>query len=94
MPTHETVDQRLHYVYQEGRTVFKHAVMDMSDAVELVAKRNNLTKDDIAWIIPHQANVRIESAVARRIGVEENHIIGTLRQQPICPLDMGVELVS
>ena len=44
MPSHETVDQRLHFVYQEGRAVFKHAVTDMSDAVELVAKRNNLTK--------------------------------------------------
>lgn len=75
MPTHETVDQRLHFVYQEGRAVFKHAVTDMSDAVELIAKRNNLTKDDIAWVVPHQANVRIESAVARRIGVEEDHVV-------------------
>ena len=75
MPSHETVDQRLHFVYQESRTVFKHAVTNMSNAVELVAKRNNLTKDDIAWVVPHQANVRIESAVARRIGVEEDHVM-------------------
>lgn len=75
MPSHETVDQRLHFVYQEGRTVFKHAVTNMSNAVELVAKRNNLTNDDIAWVVPHQANVRIESAVARRIGVEEDHVM-------------------
>lgn len=75
MPTHETVDNRLHYVFQDGRPVFKHAVTKMSNAVELIAKRNNLTKDDIAWIVPHQANVRIESAVARRIGVEEDHVM-------------------
>ena len=75
MPSHETVDQRLHFVYQEGRNVFKHAVTNMSNAVETVAKRNNLTKDDIAWIVPHQANVRIESAVARRIDVDEEHVM-------------------
>ncbi|MCM1313437.1 MAG: ketoacyl-ACP synthase III [Bacteroides sp.] len=75
MPSHETVDKRMHFVYQEGRTVFKHAVTKMSDAVETVAKRNNLTKEDIAWIVPHQANVRIETAVARRIGVDESHVM-------------------
>ncbi|MBO5025352.1 MAG: ketoacyl-ACP synthase III [Bacteroidaceae bacterium] len=75
MPSHETVDKRMHFVYQEGRTVFKHAVTKMSDAVETIAKRNNLTKEDIAWIVPHQANVRIETAVARRIGVDESHVM-------------------
>ena len=75
MPTHETVDKRLHYVYQEGRAVFKHAVTDMSDAVQTIAARNNLTKDNIAWVVPHQANVRIESAVARRIGVDTDHVM-------------------
>ncbi len=73
--THETVDARQHFVYQEGRTVFKYAVTNMSDAVEIIAKRNNLTKDDIAWIVPHQANVRIETAVARRIGVTEDKVM-------------------
>ena len=47
----------------------------MSNAVSTIAQRNNLTKDDIAWVVPHQANVRIESAVARRIGVEEDHVM-------------------
>ena len=55
--------------------MFKYAVTNMSDAVETIAKRNNLTKDDIVWIVPHQANVRIESAVARRIGVDEDHVM-------------------
>lgn len=75
MPTHETVDNREHFVYQEGRKVFKHAVANMSDAVEEIAKRNGLSKDNIAWIVPHQANLRIETAVARRIGVEEDHVM-------------------
>lgn len=75
MPTHETVDARQHFVFQDGRPVFKHAVTKMSDAVETIARRNNLTKDDIAWVVPHQANIRIESAVARRIGVEEDHVM-------------------
>ena len=75
MPSHETVDQRLHFVYLEGRAVFKHAVTNMSDAVETIAKRNGLDKNNVAWIVPHQANVRIESAVARRIGVSEDHVM-------------------
>ena len=75
MPSHETVDNREHYVYQEGRTVFKHAVTKMSDAVETITKRNNLTSNDIAWLVPHQANVRIESAVARRIGLDESQVM-------------------
>ena len=75
MPSHETVDERLHFVYQEGRAVFKHAVTDMSDAVVTIAQRNGLNKDNVTWIVPHQANVRIESAVARRIGVSEDHVM-------------------
>jgi len=75
VPSHETVDKRLHYIYQEGRTVFKYAVTNMSDAVEIIAKRNNLTVDNIAWIVPHQANVRIETAVARRINVPEEKVM-------------------
>ncbi|MCR5313075.1 MAG: ketoacyl-ACP synthase III [Bacteroidaceae bacterium] len=75
MPSHETVDNREHYVYQEGRTVFKHAVTNMSDAVETIAKRNNLSKDNITWLIPHQANVRIEASVARRLGLSEEQVM-------------------
>ncbi len=75
MPSHETVDAREHFVYQEGRAVFKHAVTKMSDAVEIIAKRNGLTKENITWLIPHQANVRIESAVARRLGLDESQVM-------------------
>ncbi len=75
MPSFRTVEERLHYVYQEGRPVFKHAVTKMSDAVELVAKRNNLSNDNITWLVPHQANVRIEQAVARRLGLSEEQVM-------------------
>lgn len=75
MPTHHTVDERLHFVYQEGRAVFKHAVTKMSDAVETIAKRNGLSKENINWLVPHQANIRIESAVARRIGLDESQVM-------------------
>ncbi len=75
MPTHETVDNHEHVVYQEGRPVFKHAVTKMSDAVETIMKRNNLAPADVTWLVPHQANIRIESAVARRVGLNENQVM-------------------
>ncbi len=75
MPTYRTVEERLHYVYQEGRTVFKHAVTKMSDAVETIARRNGLDNDKINWLVPHQANVRIESAVASRLGLDEKQVM-------------------
>src|SRR5690349_21353286 len=55
-PTHETVDKRLHYVYQEGSAVFKFAVTNMADIAAQVATRNNLTAETITWLVPHQAN--------------------------------------
>lgn len=64
--SHFTVDHRLHYLYQEGRNVFRYAVTDMSDAILEVMKRNNLSSDDIDWVVPHEANLRIIEAVARR----------------------------
>ena len=64
--SHFTVDNRLHYVYQEGRNVFRHAVTDMSDDVLAVMQRNGLNQDNLNWIIPHEANLRIIEAVAKR----------------------------
>ncbi len=75
MPTHQSVDDREHTVYQEGRQVYKHAVLDMSTAVKTIAERNGLNKDNIAWVVPHQANINIELSVAGRIGIEEDHIM-------------------
>ena len=66
-PSHETVDAREHYVYQEGKHVFKHAVQGMASTVAEVMRRNNLSKDDIAWIVPHQANMRIINSVAEQL---------------------------
>ncbi|MBP7358162.1 beta-ketoacyl-ACP synthase III [Xylanibacter oryzae] len=66
-PSHFTVDHRLHYIYQEGRTVFRYAVTAMSQDCSIIAERNNLTKDNIAYVIPHQANLRIIEAVSKRL---------------------------
>jgi len=65
--SHFTVDHRMHFTYQEGRTVFRYAVTNMSADSALIAERNGLTKDNIQWIIPHQANMRIIEAVAKRL---------------------------
>ena len=64
--SHFTIDNRLHYVYQEGRTVFRHAVTYMSDDVATVMKRNGLDNTNLDWIVPHEANLRIIDAVAKR----------------------------
>ena len=74
-PSHFTVDHRLHYLYQEGRTVFRYAVTNMSDDCALVAQRNGLDKDNIQWVIPHQANLRIIEAVAKRLEVSMDQVI-------------------
>ncbi|MBQ9355810.1 MAG: ketoacyl-ACP synthase III [Prevotella sp.] len=65
--SHFTVDHRMHFTYQEGRTVFRYAVTNMSADSALIAERNGLTKDSIQWVIPHQANMRIIEAVAKRL---------------------------
>lgn len=73
--SHETVDAREHYVYQEGAAVFKFAVTKMADVSEEVMLRNNLTADDIAYLVPHQANKRIIDATASRIGLDEEKVM-------------------
>lgn len=73
--SHDTVDAREHYVYQEGQAVFKFAVTKMAEAAEAVMTRNNLTGDDIAYLVPHQANKRIIEATARRMNVGEDKVM-------------------
>lgn len=73
--THETVDACEHYVYQEGRAVYKHAVTDMLTSSLDVAARNGLTVEDIDWFIPHQANLRIIEAVADRSGIAPEKVL-------------------
>lgn len=65
----ETVTAREHYAFQEGKTVFKFAVVGMADVSAQIMERNNLTADDIAWLVPHQANLRIIDATAKRMGL-------------------------
>lgn len=74
-PSQFTVDRRLHYLYQEGRTVFKYAVTSMSNDVQEIMKMNNLQADDVNWVVPHEANLRIIEAVARRANVSLEKVI-------------------
>ena len=67
--SYESIDERLHFIKQEGKVVFKHAVSSMADACDEVLNRNNVSKADIDWVVPHQANLRIIDAVASRLGV-------------------------
>jgi 3-oxoacyl-[acyl-carrier-protein] synthase-3 len=69
--THETIDAIEHYVYQEGQTVFKFAVTNMAEVAYDIMERNNLTSEDIAWLVPHQANKRIIDATRIRMGLPE-----------------------
>ncbi|WP_461448662.1 beta-ketoacyl-ACP synthase III [Mucilaginibacter sp.] len=73
--SHATVDAREHYAYQEGQAVFKFAVTNMADVAAEVMERNNLVADDIAWLVPHQANKRIIDATANRTGVSADKVI-------------------
>lgn len=71
----ETVENRQHYVFQDGKTVFKYAVSGMADVSEKIMERNNLTKDDVNWLVAHQANKRIIDATANRMGVDEEKVL-------------------
>src|ERR1700710_316225 len=73
--SHETVDAREHYAYQEGQAVFKFAVTNMADVAAEVMERNGLVADDIAWLVPHQANKRIIDATANRTGVSADRVV-------------------
>ena len=74
-PSHFTVDHRLHYLYQEGRTVFRYAVTDMSNDVMKILEMNNLKADDVNCVIPHEANLRIIEAVTKRAGIPLDKVV-------------------
>lgn len=78
--SHETVDNKQHYVFQDGKTVFKYAVSGMADVSEKIMERNNLTKDDVNWLIAHQANKRIIDATANRMGVDESKVLVNIQK--------------
>lgn len=73
--SHASVDAGLHYAYQEGRTVFKFAVTNMANVAAEIMERNDLTADDISWLVPHQANKRIIDATAERAGLPEEKVM-------------------
>ncbi len=74
-PSEETVKNKQHFVHQEGKTVFKYAVSNMADVSEKMLTRNNLTEEDIQWLVPHQANKRIIEATANRVGVGSDKVM-------------------
>ena len=74
-PSEETIKNKQHYVFQDGKTVFKYAVSGMADVSEKIMQRNNLTHDDINWLVAHQANKRIIDATANRMGLNEEKVL-------------------
>jgi 3-oxoacyl-[acyl-carrier-protein] synthase-3 len=73
--SHETVDNKWHYIYQDGKAVFKVAVKGMADVSYDIMKKNNLTSDDVAYLVPHQANMRIIDATAERMGITKEKVM-------------------
>ena len=74
-PSHETVDKKQHYVFQDGKTVFKYAVTGMADVSEKIMQRNALQNDDVDWLIAHQANKRIIDATANRMDLDPEKVL-------------------
>jgi len=74
-PSHETVDEKQHFIFQDGKQVYKYAVTGMADVSEKIMQRNNLTHDDVNWLVAHQANKRIIDATSSRMGVDESKVL-------------------
>jgi 3-oxoacyl-[acyl-carrier-protein] synthase-3 len=74
-PSHETVNKKMHYIYQDGKAVFKVAVKGMADVSVELMKKNNLKSEDIAYLVPHQANLRIIDATAERMGLSKDKVM-------------------
>ncbi|MBD2699953.1 ketoacyl-ACP synthase III [Spirosoma sp. BT702] len=99
-PTHETVEKRWHYVYQDGPSVFKFAVKNMADVSAEIMERNHLTGADVAWLVPHQANKRIIDATAHRMGIETDKVMININKYgnttaatiPLCLFDYESQL--
>ena len=99
-PTHETIDQRMHYVKQEGKQVYKFAVTNMAEVSAEIMEKNNLTSDDVAWLVPHQANLRIIDATANRMGLPSEKVMINIQKYgnttagtlPLCLWDYESQL--
>ncbi len=74
-PSHQTVDKKMHYIFQDGKNVFKLAVKGMADVSAEILERNGLKGDDISWLVPHQANLRIIDATADRMGIRRDQVM-------------------
>ena len=74
-PSHETVDKKYHYLFQDGKAVFKVAVIGMAEVSAEIMERNKLKGDDVAWLVPHQANLRIIDATADRMGIDRSKVM-------------------
>lgn len=79
-PSADTVREKKHYVFQDGKSVFKFAVSNMADVSAKIMERNNLTHDDVDWLVPHQANKRIIDATANRMGVSEDKVMMNIQR--------------
>ncbi len=99
-PSHETIDQKMHYLHQEGKSVFKIAVEGMSGVSAEIMERNGLTGDDVRYLVPHQANLRIIDATARRMGIDMDKVMLNISRYgnttaatiPLCLYDWEKEL--
>lgn len=78
--THETIDAHQHYIYQDGKSVFKFAVSNMADVAEKIMLRNNLKNTDVSWLVPHQANKRIIDATANRMGLDASKVLMNIQR--------------
>ena len=98
--SHDTVDQRLHFVKQEGKQVFKFAVTNMAEVSAEIMEKNNLTAEDVDWLVPHQANLRIIDATADRMGLPKEKVMVNIQRYgnttagtlPLCLWDWEKQL--
>lgn len=94
-PSYKTVDNKMHYLFQDGKAVFKVAVKGMADISYEIMKKNNLTPDDVAYLVPHQANLRIIDATAERMGLSKDKVMINIHKYgnttaatiPLCLVD-------
>jgi 3-oxoacyl-[acyl-carrier-protein] synthase III len=99
-PTHETVEKRMHFVHQEGQAVFKFAVTNMADVSAAIMEKNNLSSEDVDWLVPHQANLRIIDATANRMGLSKDKVMINIQKYgnttagtlPLCLWDWEKQL--
>lgn len=98
--THETIDNLEHFVHQDGKTVFKYAVSRMADVAVEIMQKNNLSSEELSWLVPHQANMRIIEAVARRMDLQKEKVMINIEKYgnttaatiPLCLYDYESQL--